>query len=110
MKVFLSVLAIGVALFSGGLAIRNNQLAETAKIELNQERYQRMTAEEQLNNANNKIASLESDVAKVAKKLKANEALIDQMKTINGELVAKLDKAKEIKENLEQKGSLGIIM
>lgn len=102
MRIFLVSLIIlsAVAL---GLAFRFNRHVSQAQTDLNQERYLRMTAEENLEKANAKIVSLEGELAKNQNKSKSLEKVIDQTSAMNKDLQARLEKANAVQEDLEKK-------
>ena len=103
MRITIIILAVAFAVMGGGLAYRYNQEALNAQKELNQERYNRMIAEENLQKADAKIKLLQSDIARSEDKLKSVENILDETKTVNSDLKARIDKATEIKQDLENK-------
>lgn len=103
MKAFITIVSVLIAVGSCYLAFRYHQNAELAQGSLNEERYNKMLAEESLLKANSKISSLESGISRMEKKLSANDALLVQTKAINKDLRARLDKISEFKEKLEAK-------
>ena len=92
-----------VVLLSSFLAFHYSQNAGHAAQELNQERYLRMVSEENLQKANKRIASLESDLEKIQNKIKSFERLIEQNTAINNDLKTRLENASQVKDELEQK-------
>ena len=103
MKVLTIFLVIVVVAISGGLVIHYNQNAFHAQADLNQERYARMTAEENLEKTTSKIASLEAEVERVQNKMKSTERLMTQTAAANEDMKARLEKAARIKDELEGK-------
>ena len=103
MKATIIVLAVMVCVFSAGLAIRYNLNASNAQKDLNQERFNRMTAEEGLEKANARISSLESELARTQSRIKGVEKALEQANAVNGDLKGRMDKAMEYKDKLDAK-------
>ena len=103
MKNVAIILAVLVALVSGVVAYFHNKSANQAQNELNRERYTRMVTEEDLLKANQKIGSLEKELASVKSQLEKNDLLFKQAMTLKNDLQTKLDEALETKDSLEKK-------
>ena len=103
MKTTIVVLAIMLSVLSGGLAIRYNLSAANSQKDLNQERFNRMTAEETLEKASARIFSLEAELARTQSKVKGIEKALEQVSAVNSDLKGRLDKASEIKDKLDSK-------
>ena len=103
MKVITVMLAIFLIVLCGWLAYHYNQTAFKAQDVLNQERFTRMTAEENLEKAKDRINSLEAEVSKSQNKINGLEKMVEQTKAINEDLKSRMDKALAIKDNLESK-------
>ena len=97
------VIAILLAGLGLGLAIRYNQNASGAQKDLDQERYLRMTAEENLEKATQKIHSLETEAQDVKQKLTQLQSDFETIKAAADDYKVRLDKAAEINKNFEDK-------
>jgi len=85
------------------VAVVSSQKATKADNALNQERYDRMSAEESLKGVQTQIQSLTVEVDRLQKKNKSLETVNEQLKAANTEMGTRLEKAQEIKVNLESK-------
>ena len=103
MKTIIIVSAIMLCVFSAGLAIRYNLNASNAQKDLNQERFNRMTAEEGLEKANARISSLEAELARTQSKVKGVEKALEQANAVNGDLKGRMEKALEYRDKLDAK-------
>ena len=103
MKVIIVMLAIFLIVLCGWLAYHYSQTAFKAQDVLNQERFTRMTAEENLEKAKDRISSLEAEVSKTQNKINGLEKMVEQTKAINDDLKSRMEKAMSIKDNLETK-------
>jgi len=103
MKMFITILAIVLAAAGIGLSYRYYKNAGKAINELNQERYNRMVAEENLLNTKSQVKSLEGQLKKAEQKAVNLENKIEKITAINEDLKLRLDKAAEIHKRLEQK-------
>ncbi len=100
---FITILAIVLVAAGIGLSYRYYKNAGKAINELNQERYNRMVAEESLQNTKMQVKSLEGHVKKAEQKAVNLENKIEKITAINEDLKLRLDKAAEIHKRLEQK-------
>lgn len=103
MKNLLIFFAIVIGISGTTLAYSYYQRADKAKGNLDEERYLRMTAEESLSHAEAKATSLESELARVQKKMQTFEKSIEQLKSTNDSLRTQLDRALESNKVLEDK-------
>jgi len=103
MRVIIVILAVFLIVLCGWLAYHYNQTAFKAQDVLNQERFTRMTAEENLEKATDRISSLEAELTKSQNKINGLEKMVEQTKAINDDLKSRMDKALMIKDNLETK-------
>ena len=103
MKATMVVLAIMLTVLSAGLAIRYNLNASNALKDLNQERFMRMTAEESLEKSNDKISSIDAELKRTQSKMNGLEKALEQANAFNEDLKSRLNKAAEIKNNLDGK-------
>lgn len=103
MKMFITILAIVLAAAGVGLSYRYYKNAGKAINELNQERYNRMVAEENLQNTKLQVKSLEGQLKKSDQKVINLENKVEKITAINEDLKLRLDKAAEIHKRLEQK-------
>ena len=70
---------------------------------LDQERYQRMEAEEKLLKTEAQLKSLQRDAAQAESKLQSIEAVLEQGKTENADLKVQLEAINKTKSDLEQR-------
>lgn len=103
MKMFVTILAIVLAAAGVGLSYRYYKNAGKAINELNQERYNRMVAEENLQNVKLQVKSLEGQLKKADQKAVNLENKVEKISAINEDLKLRLDKAAEIHKRLEEK-------
>ena len=99
MIVFIIVLLV----LSCGLAVRYNQDANSTRDDLNTERYQRMTVEEDLQKASTQIDALKAELLRTQDRLAQIETVLEKTKAINEDLKSRLDQANEIKQRLDQR-------
>jgi hypothetical protein len=88
---------------SAGLVIKFNQDWQSAKGQLDNERYSRMLAEEGLEKAKSDLASADSELSRIKNKLSILEKSLEQTRVVNDDLKSRLDQAADIKKNLEAK-------
>lgn len=100
LSVFLIVIIIAVSV---GVAIRSSKYSNDARSALEQERYSRMVAEENVELAQGKITSLEGQLAKAKKKISGVEKMLEELKAYTEDLKARLEKAAELKTVMEVK-------
>ncbi len=100
LSIFLVVIIVSVSV---GVAIRSSKYSNDAKKILEQERYNRMVAEENVELANGKIASLEGQLAKAQKKISGVEKMLEELKAYTEDLKARLEKVAELKTVMEVK-------
>lgn len=95
----LSVIAVAA------LSVLFNIVGHTtrAKEDLNQERYLRLTTEENLEKAKVRISSLETELARMQNKIKNTERILEETAGINHDLKINLDKTASINEHLKKK-------
>lgn len=103
MRAIIAGFFILVCAVSSFLVYEYNKKASTARDSLNQERYLRMVAEENVEKSNSRISSLESELARSQKKIKTVEKLVEQTQVVNKNLESQLDKVLELKGSLESK-------
>ena len=85
------------------LAYFQNTKADRAVSELNEERYARMVAEEDLLKAAQDLERLTKEMDSLKSQLKNHEKLLKQTQSINSDLQAQLKKAESVKASLENK-------
>jgi len=100
LSVFLGIVIVGVSI---GVAIRSSKLAHDARSTLDQERYSRMVAQENLELARGKITSLEGKLAKAQKKISGIKKMLEGIKAYNEDLKARLERAAELKAVMDVK-------
>ena len=103
MRTVIIVVVRALALLAFTIGINSTKEAQKAKQDLNQERFTRMTAEESYTNANSKISSLQAELDRTKGKLNSTQKELEQLRDVNTDYRTRLDKAQEIKNNMEQK-------
>lgn len=93
------VLTIGACL----MAISSTNRASRVQQGLDQERYNRMIAEEKLEKANAKLSSLQTELDTAKSKIQGIQAVLDQGKSTTADLKAQLESVTKLKESLERK-------
>ena len=100
-------LIIGVAvlltLISCFLSIGSSQQAAKIREGLDQERYNRMVVEEQLEKAQGTITSLQSQLEGANAKIKGIQALVEEGQSATSDLQAQLQSVSQLKTSLEKK-------
>ena len=99
-SIILVVLIVGL---TGFIAFKKSQNAGKMQQDLNQERYVRMTTEENLSKSNEHVKEMEEQVAKLEKKMASMQIVLDNTNAINEDLKARLDKAGQIKQDMDVK-------
>ena len=94
--------AVGVAILGCVLAVSANVTTSKMYESLNSERHSRMVVEAQLQGAVNKIKTLEIQLADAKKKFDSIEAILNQGRTVTGDLQTKLDAVTKEKDVLAQ--------
>lgn len=103
MKIATIVVLVFLAVLSTFVAYRYSQSSLQAQQTLNQERYNRLTIEENLSKANTRVKELEDQISKVEKKMASMQVILDNTNAMNDDLKGRLDKAMVIKENMDRK-------
>lgn len=88
--IIICLIVAGGATFA---SFKYDQKSDKASNALNDERYARMTAEENLESARAKIESLESELSRTSNKANGLEKKLEQVSAINKDLKIKLDSA-----------------
>ena len=95
--------AIVLAVISISVSIHASKTSAQSQHQLNQERYARMVAEEELEKSKGKMISLEAELSRAQSKLGVIEKALEQSKTMNNDLKTRLDKEAQLKMALEGK-------
>ncbi len=93
--VVLTVVSVLIAIFAA-------QSAGKSKNELNQERYNRMVAEEKLDKMLSKVKTLEADAANTQEKVKGTQTVLEEQRSTVSSLQSELEKVRKLNEKLEQ--------
>ena len=98
-------LAVAVILTVGAcfMAVSANRTAAKTQQSLDQERYNRMVAEEKLNETSSRAAFLQTELDSAKAKIQSIQAVLDEGKSTNSDLQAQLDSVTKLKESLERK-------
>ncbi|OGX39451.1 MAG: hypothetical protein A3D87_06460 [Omnitrophica WOR_2 bacterium RIFCSPHIGHO2_02_FULL_50_17] len=101
----IAAIGLGVILFvlSFGLAVHYNQNALNFRADLERERYARLVAEENGERVSGQIRQLETELAKIQKKMAGAQKSLDQSQLANADLQARLEEEAAIRESLEKK-------
>ncbi len=99
------ILAVSVILTIGASLMAINEFKKKSQIQqgLDQERYNRIVAEEKLDKATAQIASLQSDLDSATSKIQSIQIILEQGKILNSDLKSQLESASRLKESLEKK-------
>ena len=99
------ILLVVIVLMVGFLlmALCSNQSVGHIKRDLDQERYKRMVAEENLSKATAKISALETELSGNRDKIQSVQAILQEGKTETSDLKVQLDHVTKAKEALEKK-------
>lgn len=103
MRIVITGFAIVLIILGCGLAVRYNQQATYAMAQLNKERYQRITSEENLQRSGLEITSLKAELKRVQGQYDNAEQALVRIKAINDDLKQRLDKAAEIQVSLDKR-------
>ena len=103
MRTVLIGFVVVLLVLSCGLAIRYSQDAGNAQEQLNSERYKRLVSEESLQKAKVEVSSLKAELKKAQDRVDQIEGVLEKTRAFNEDLKARLDRAAEIKVNLDKK-------
>ena len=103
MKIATIVILVVLAFASTFVAYRYSQSSLQAKQVLDQERYSRITTEENLSKSNARVKELEDQTSKLEKKMASMQVVLDNTNAMNDDLKARIDKAVLIKEDMDKK-------
>ncbi len=103
LKVFVTIFVIVIAVLSVVFVYKFNNKASVARQELNQERYSRMIAEENIEKNKAALQSLRAELARAKAKVKMTKGVLKQSVTVNKGLKERLETADLVRETLEQK-------
>ena len=103
MKNKILVIAVILTIGTSLMAITSSQSAAKVQSGLDQERYNRMVAEEKLEKASAKISSLSSELDNAKMKIQSIQAAVEEDKSTASELKAQLESVTKLKESLERK-------
>ena len=84
------------------VVVMSSQKMSRIQRDLEQERYNRMVAEEKLERAMTKVKTSESDVTNVENQVQSLQTVLEQEKEASGKLKTELDKMNKLKDVLEQ--------
>ena len=103
MRVVWIFLILLIVSSSVGYSIRSYQKADRATGALDEERYLRITAEEDLHSAKQKVKTLEKQLTSEKKSAEEAKEMLAEVQEINQDLQARLKQAAELKGQLEEK-------
>ncbi len=95
-------IAVGVAILGCVLAVYANLNSSKLSKDLDEERYKRLTAEQQLQNAQQKIGTAEAELGDAKSKMASIENILTNGKTAEKQLMGQLDELKMQNEALKQ--------
>lgn len=94
--------AVAVAIIGCVLAVSANINAMKIQDTLKEERYKRISTEQQLQAAENTISSLNTDLNKAQNKINGIQQIVNQGQTSNSDLKTQLEQTAKEKELLQQ--------
>ena len=100
-KILLVVIVLMVSFLL--MALSSHQSIGHIKRDLDQERYKRMVAEENLNKASGKISTLETELSNTKDKIQSVQAILQEGKSETSDLKTQLERVTKAKEILEKK-------
>lgn len=92
-----TILAVGCLI----MVVLSSQAVDKTRKSLDQERYDKMVAEEKLEKALIKIKSLENDITNSQNQTQSMQAIVEQEKNANTKLKTELAKVTKLKDVLE---------
>lgn len=101
----IAAIGLGLILFvlSFGLAVHYNQNALNFRADLERERYARLVAEENGERVSGQIRQLETELAKIQKKMAGAQKSLDQSQLANADLQARLEEEAALRGSFEKK-------
>ena len=102
MKNKLVIIATVLAIACLVIVILSGRTVDKTRKELDQERYNRMVAEEKLEKVNTKIKSMESELTNSQNQTQGLQTFIEKEKVANDNLRTELEKVTRLKEVLEK--------
>ena len=100
-KILISVIVLMVGFLL--MALTSNQAIGHIKRDLDQERYKRIVAEENLSKASAKINNLTRELSQAVDKIQSVQAILQEGKTQTSDLKVQLERVTKTKEILEKK-------
>ena len=100
-KILISVIVLMVGFLL--MALTSNQAVGHIKRDLDQERYKRIVAEENLSKASAKVNSLEMELSSTRDKIQSVQVILQEGKTVTTDLKVQLERMTKTKEALEKK-------
>ena len=100
-KILISVIVLMVGFLL--MALTSNQAVGHIKRDLDQERYKRIVAEENLSKASAKVNSLEMELSSTRDKIQSVQVILQEGKTVTTDLKVQLERMTKNKEALEKK-------
>lgn len=101
MKVLLVIIGVIIVATSISLSVHYHKKSFSAVNDLNEERFLRMVAQEDLDKAKTRVSFLESKISQAKKKVASIRKLADQTELINKDLKMKLKSSLSVKTSLE---------
>ena len=100
-KILIAVMVLMVGFLV--MAFSSNQAVGHIKRDLDQERYKRIVAEENLSKSSAKINTLETELASTRDKIQSVQTILQEGKTETSDLKVQLERVTRAKEALEKK-------
>ena len=100
-KILIAVIVLMVGFLF--MAFSSNQAVGHIKRDLDQERYKRIVAEENLSKTSAKISSLEAELAGTRDKIQSVQAILQEGKSETSDLKTQLERMTKAKEALEKR-------
>ena len=103
MKVIITILIAIVLTCCIAVSYQYSKNSLVAIKELENERYSRMNIEESLNQANQRVETLETELIKLDKKLQSTQRILNHTKMSNVDLNKRLERAENVRTLLNKK-------
>lgn len=93
MRTYVAIFSFVIALIAGGMCYQYSVKSDSARDNLDTERYQRISAEEKAFQAQERLKALESENERMARKVETLEKALEQKTGLMESLKARLDRS-----------------
>ena len=101
-KNIILVVAVGLTILSCFMSVGSSRQAAKIREGLDQERYNRMVAEEELEKSKGTVTSLQTQLDVANLKIKSIQSLVDEGQNVKSNLQAQLQSITQLKASLEK--------